>query len=526
MGWVSVEACATWDHRIAARLVHTDPGDRLPPLNIYGSKQAAVDQIRKGKATEAPIARASFANSASEPKWMAWPIIDIERFEHKGVIHELYKLAFLGAYPEGADLSLKASGASGAQASYSEEQISKFQTNIRVLDVAFVIDATGSMKPYIEAAQQVITDLSKELLELESQPSVQFSLTTYRDYDATSDYVTQHQDLDHAEAFLSATSNVVASAGGDTNEAIFDGIHDALKKTSWRGDQLSSRLIILIGDDPAHEPGHPSNPRNISSDELSEQANQIGVKVFALAIGGESKIELWSQFNQITTATGGITRAIEDVGDVLSEIKQVIKKQTGQIEHRTQVLERLSEGESQTSIQREVGAHEFTEVMEFLKTAGVDPNRLSSTPTFATGWCLGTSESGRQLIQKEIYVARAELEALSSEISKLSMHLGSDFGQNVAALSFAGRVDPRSWFSSDEGPFDIWLAKQGIPTSSGILKLTRADVDHMSESARANLREKILREHLPMLVQLRNDDAVFQTIDFLQWGFVPEHSLP
>ncbi len=198
------------------------------------------------------------------------------------------------------------------------------------------------------------------------------------------------------------------------------------------------------------------------------------------------------------------------------------------VHNRVSVVCELAAGKSRKEILAEkiVDVREYTEVMEFLGKAGVDVEKLHGRPTYATGWCLA-APGGLPVVEKEIYVARSELEVLASELSRLCVNLGADFGQSVAKLGVLGRVDPRSWFGQhDGGPLDIWLAKQGIPTSKGILKLSRTDIDHMPEEQRGRLREDIMRHYLPQLMNLRNDDSIFIPIDDLDFGFVSEDTLP
>jgi len=529
-GWVRISDCAIWDHRIAARINRT-PGVRLPPLLIYENKDSLVEYLKTGRTSDDPIARASLSGYSSRT-WMPWPIIEVARVELNGTIHEMYKLAFLGEVKAGGEITESDPDASAA-AAYSADEIHSIQQGVKMLDVAFVMDATGSMQEYFDAAKRTVSQMAEQLQNLDVKPSVAFSLTAYRDHDRDSRFATRHFDLTpNAESFITQMNTIKADQGGDTAEAVYDGILDSLEKTSWRGNGLSARIIILVGDCPAHEASDPQNPRNITPERLIKSADQAGVKIFGLAVGSKDGNDAyrrrWRQFSRLAEGTGGTCVTIDDAASVIQQIRDVLNTEAAVVHDRAFVVEQLASGKSESQIvaQNVVDIREFTELMEFLAKAGVDVEKLTGRPTFATGWCLATP-GGISVLNKEIYIARSELEVLTSELNQLCVSLGADFGQNVAEIGFLGRVDPRSWFGqSDGGPLDIWLAKQGIPTSSGILKLTKTDMDHMSEESRGRLREDIMRHYLPRLVNLRNDDSIFAPIDDLEWGFVPEDSLP
>jgi len=531
VGWVRASDCQIWDHRMAARRVDLIPKARIPPLLIYESKDSLIEMLKKGETDDKPIARASFSSSPRK-SWMPWPIVDVDRIEIDGSIHELYRLAFLGEVKSGGEITQSDLETAGKTA-YSKEEIENIRQNIKMLDVAFVIDATGSMQKYFDAVKQTVAHMAEQLDSFDTQPSLAFSLTAYRDHDRESRFATRHFDLKtNASAFIKLMNQAKVMGGGDPTEAVYDGIWDSLNKTTWRGEGLSARVIILIGDCPAHEAGSPQNPRSITARQLIERANQSGVKIFGLAVGskdGNSVYRLrWRQFSRLAKGTGGSCVSIHDADSVVKRIRSILNTEAAVVHKRAFVAGQLKEGKTKEQIVAEnvVDIREFTEVMEFFGRAGIDAEKLRGNPTFATGWCLA-APGGVSILKKEIFIARSELEVLTSELNRLCVSLDANFGHNIAEVGLLSRVDPRSWFSQQKGgPLDIWLAKQGIPTSKGILKLTRTDIDHMPEEQRGRLREDIMRHYLPRLVNLRNDDSIFAPIDDLEWGFVDEENLP
>ncbi len=246
-----------------------------PPLVVYPKKSDLEELLRTGATKTEPLARAAWK---AERTAMPWPITETAQLSVNGRIHEAVHLNFLGEF-KGSGLS-----SAPAPASYSPADLQGIRSSAKMLDLVFVLDVTNSMTPYIEAAKETVRDISRRLKDLEFQPDVALGLVAFRDHDPASGFVTRHFDLEsNYDRFLQRISSLEARAGGDTPEAVYDGVYDALVKTSWRGRGLSARAIVLIGDASAHEPGDPQNPRNISCGQLVELARQRHVKVFALA---------------------------------------------------------------------------------------------------------------------------------------------------------------------------------------------------------------------------------------------------
>ncbi|MDA3873699.1 MAG: hypothetical protein PF795_07035, partial [Kiritimatiellae bacterium] len=321
---------------------------------------------------------------------------------------------------------------------------------------------------------------------------------------------------------------------GEFSEAVYDGVLAGLQETEWRGEELSAKILILIGDNSAHDFGHKKNPQGIRPEELAKAAKEKGVRIFSLVVpGGGDRSERArheQQFQFLAESTGGESLPLSDQSaqSVLESIRAIMKTEAATVHTRSVVFDGMAEGKSKEQIisQHSLNEKEFTAVMEFLNSAGIDPSRFQGGTAFATGWCVA-APGGLPVVEREVFIARSELEMLISELHRLCQNLGAEFGSNIARAGLTGRVDPRSWFGqADQGPFDLWLAAKGIPTSNGLLKLSRHQLDTMAEQTRGQLRDDILRHYIPGLMNLRNDNSRFTLIGNLEWGFVQESKLP
>jgi hypothetical protein len=119
------------------------------------------------------------------------------------------------------------------------------------IEVAFALDATGSMGPYINEARERIRAIAAELASGTPKPDVRFGLVTFRDRGDA--YVTRvhpfSRDIEQMYKALEATQ---ADGGGDHPEAVYEGVQDALTKLTWSPvtDEQVIRLVYVVGDAP------------------------------------------------------------------------------------------------------------------------------------------------------------------------------------------------------------------------------------------------------------------------------------
>jgi len=122
------------------------------------------------------------------------------------------------------------------------------------LEICFVIDATGSMQPLLDAVVSSAQETSEVLQGFATE--LRLATVIYRDHEdmpGASDVVEPlTKKLDQA---YKALDKVVAGGGGDIPEAIDAGLEQALsiEDVGWSKD--ANKLLIIMGDAPAHERG-------------------------------------------------------------------------------------------------------------------------------------------------------------------------------------------------------------------------------------------------------------------------------
>ena len=520
VGWVHAGAAVEWCTRVGARRKVSRAG-RAVPLLVYEGLDDLVELVETGNTSAEPIARAAGAGSSRR---QAWPIAEIHRQEIAGQQVEFHRLQFLGKF-------------SGDAAPVSEARVSErnIPTSVieavRHIDLVFVVDATGSMGPYIAAAKQTVERVASQVRDMGFKPELAYGFCAYRDHNDESLFVTRHLDLTTDEnKFQSFVRELDVDGGEGGPEAAYDGVLQALRKTSWRGRGLSHRIMVLVGDEPAAEPGHHKNPLNISAAKIMGLANELNVHIFGVGVGGLGDAEYLrrkKQFCSLSEGTGGAYFGIEDSDELVSKVEDLVGQGSQLVAKRSRVVEAHMRGTLQSEVANgDLDEQEVTEVMEFLRTHGdLDLKALSSgTAAYGTGWVLASID-GSPSTEKVVWIARAEMDFLMAQLQDVIANLAPD---TAGALFDIARNSRTGSFMSDTRPATMraWLQARGVPChAASILNFTASGLLHSSESERATLRERISRVVMPDLLLARNSDR-FRTIEGIDWGWIPESLLP
>jgi serine/threonine-protein kinase PpkA len=188
------------------------------------------------------------------------------------------------------------------------------------IDVVFVIDATNSMGPYIEATRKVIGDMATMIREKNIQGKLRFGLVAFRDnvkiipgLEYTAKIFCTLAEGATPEGFVKKTANLKAATvgSGGFQEDVWAGMLMALKQMKWSRNAL--RFIILIGDAPGHQPGSAFSTTGLNAGELRRLANAKHITILALHLlspeGTQFHAQGRTQFTQLTMNPGTETPA-------------------------------------------------------------------------------------------------------------------------------------------------------------------------------------------------------------------------
>ena len=164
------------------------------------------------------------------------------------------------------------------------------------IDIAFIVDATGSMYDEIAFLKADLTNIIQTVGTKHTDATIRTAALFYRD--EGDDYVTKVQDFSKD---LSKTVNFIskqnADGGGDYPEAVHTALAVGLQKLSWREDN-SIRLAFMLLDAPPHK-----NDQVIESLQKSiPQYAQRGIRIIPVAASGVDKnTEFFLRFTALAT---------------------------------------------------------------------------------------------------------------------------------------------------------------------------------------------------------------------------------
>jgi Mg-chelatase subunit ChlD len=148
----------------------------------------------------------------------------------------------------------------------------------RTIDLAFVLDTTGSMGEEIEAVKSTIRTVAAKLGS--EQTDVRIGLVEYKDR-GDAEVTHAYPFSSDLNAFSRSVARLTAGGGGDYPEDMQAGLSVALNQLQWRPD-ATARLIVVIGDAPPHL--DYQDERDYA--DAARRAAARGIKMFTVSASG------------------------------------------------------------------------------------------------------------------------------------------------------------------------------------------------------------------------------------------------
>ena len=149
------------------------------------------------------------------------------------------------------------------------------------VDIAFVVDATGSMEDEIEFLKLELEDVIRSTMDKYSSLSLRAASVFYRD--KRDEYLTKNvpfnDDLLKTLNFIKLQN---AKGGGDFPEAVDDALEVALDSLQW-SKSTRTKLLFLILDAPPHKEAKEKIQQQIL------KAAAMGIRIVPIACSGTDK---------------------------------------------------------------------------------------------------------------------------------------------------------------------------------------------------------------------------------------------
>jgi Mg-chelatase subunit ChlD len=164
-----------------------------------------------------------------------------------------------------------------------------------VVEVAFVLDTTGSMSGLIENAKRKIWSIATSIVDANPAAEVRMALVAYRDIG--DEYVTRKFDLTtDIQGLYAELLKFRAQGGGDWAESVNEALDVAVTKLNWSQEKHVRRIVFLVGDAPPHM----DYSQDRKYPEVLKDAKARGIIVNAVQAGPARDTErFWREIAQL-----------------------------------------------------------------------------------------------------------------------------------------------------------------------------------------------------------------------------------
>ena len=164
------------------------------------------------------------------------------------------------------------------------------------IDIAFIVDATGSMSDEISFLKADLTDIIAKVGNKHADANIRTAALFYRD--EGDDYLTRvsdfSTDLKVTTAFIAKQQ---AGGGGDYPEAVHTALEVGLQQLSWR-ENNSIRLVFMLLDAPPHKQDNVLTSLHATIPQYAQR----GIRIIPVAASGVDKnTEFFLRFMAMAT---------------------------------------------------------------------------------------------------------------------------------------------------------------------------------------------------------------------------------
>jgi len=156
-------------------------------------------------------------------------------------------------------------------------------SSLQKVNIAFMVDATGSMGDEITYLQAELNDVISRTKKTFPDVALTMGSVFYRDF--ADEYLVKAFDFtDKVPNVLSFIQKQHANGGGDYPEAVIEAYEAAIENMSW-DDDARAKLLFVVLDAPPHY----SAKNVIRLQNLAKKASEKGIRIIPIAASGIDK---------------------------------------------------------------------------------------------------------------------------------------------------------------------------------------------------------------------------------------------
>ncbi|KAK4454900.1 hypothetical protein QBC34DRAFT_464769 [Podospora aff. communis PSN243] len=167
-------------------------------------------------------------------------------------------------------------------------------------DVVLLVDVTASMGNAIDNIKAELNTIIDTVLA--TQPQAQFAVSSFGDLRDPNGFQVDQPLTSKRSAVQAAVNNLRPNFGQDDDEDWIYALYKlATDSITFRPD--SSRIIVLVGDEPSHDPSFPpSGDPNVTLSMAISALVSSSIRLIAVNV---DRLDRKSQASAATSATGG-----------------------------------------------------------------------------------------------------------------------------------------------------------------------------------------------------------------------------
>jgi Mg-chelatase subunit ChlD len=210
------------------------------------------------------------------------------------------------------------------------------------VDLAFVVDTTGSMGAFINTAKAQMITMLRALAEGSGlRLDLRLGVVEYRDHPPQDhSFVARAHDLTgNLEQAQKAINSLQPGGGGDAPEAVFDGLAAAGQQLSWRPH--SQRLAVLLGDAPPHGTGCGGDgfrngcPCGLTTEKATALLEDGRITLYAVGLTPSVQ----QSFTPLARLTGGEYFASNQGEQAIATLKALLTREFAALDFDRRVLD-------------------------------------------------------------------------------------------------------------------------------------------------------------------------------------------
>lgn len=298
-GWVDASMVTEWPQAIT--MLFTDRTGRAP-VYFFRDRESLEKTCQADNVTDTIRQYAAAIEQKKQPA--DFPVVASEPADSAVAQKNFYLMPVLNIDSRYQGLNLvevaaidPGSGEGGNGAAVADRKATSAPAELRT-GIAFVIDTTISMKPYIDQSLKLIRHLYDELEKSPYRDKMAFAVVAFRsnmertpDIGYTAKIIcdfTTVQDRARLEHALAQVQEATVSTH-DVNEDAFAGIKEGVDKLSWK--DYGGRVMLMISDAGPLGAGDPTSQTGLSPEALADYLRENRIYLTALHLKTPAAIQ-------------------------------------------------------------------------------------------------------------------------------------------------------------------------------------------------------------------------------------------